>query len=252
MGIQRKIHSLLVTAMMLIIGNSSMAQYDLKATWNEYDPGSIVDDDPFFGSFTIMNYGDNTIPAGDTIWYGYIINGEQYDKELNLGLVSGIVLEEDFNPEEERSIYNPIVWPLWGSGDTIDVCAVVYGVGVESYTGEFHSGDSDPENNETCVQAIMPTYFVGMQDHSNPTLDYIYVNPVDRMVQIKLEHGLQQTFHIQLMDISGQVVKQTAYNAEGQDKLEFLYADNMPNGVYFIHMSYLNYTITKKVFINNF
>lgn len=231
---------------------SGYSQYDLKATWNEYEPGTIVNDDPFYGSFTIMNYGETTIPAGDTIWYGYIINGEQYDKELNLGLVSGIVLEEDFYPEEERSIYNPIIWPLWGSGDTLDVCALVFGVGYESYSDDFHTGDLYPENNETCVQAVMPTYTIGLQENEELNIDRVFVKAQQNFIEVTFSHKLHLNCKIEVLDLTGKRVVGNTPIVKGQNKIHLEYPPETPEGIYFVRLSTQKGILTKKFILTSF
>ncbi|MDG1914055.1 MAG: T9SS type A sorting domain-containing protein [Crocinitomix sp.] len=142
----------------------SIGQHDFKISWNAYTTGETIEEDPFNGSFTISNVGESTIPANDTIWYGYFVDDSMYDIALNPEMVSGEVLEEDFEPGDEFVIINIFVWPLLGSGITIDFCAVVYGIGFGSYTGEYFTGDDVDSNNTDCLFAVLPEYVVGLSD----------------------------------------------------------------------------------------
>jgi len=237
--------------LLLACSTAVFSQYDLKAEWNEYEAGIITDDDPFFGSFTITNNGESVISAGDTIWYGYLIDGDLYDKELNIGLVSGIVLEEDFSAGDERSIYNPIIWPLWGSGDSIEVCATVFGVGVESYTGDYFTGDSDPENNSTCVTAVLPIYVSDMDEkHNTQDFSTITIQANQGLIQLKLMQELSVPVEISIIGIAGNVVLQKPVLPKGQTEL-YLNYPSVPSGIYFIRMSWSNGVIAKKIFIRN-
>ena len=57
----------------------SIGQHDFKISWNAYTTGETIEEDPFNGSFTISNVGESTIPANDTIWYGYFVDDSMYD-----------------------------------------------------------------------------------------------------------------------------------------------------------------------------
>ncbi|MFT5821772.1 MAG: hypothetical protein ACI8ZM_003026, partial [Crocinitomix sp.] len=122
-------------------------QNDFAVSWNAHATGETIEEDPFNGSFTVTNFGESTINSGDTIWYGYFIDSGMYDIALSPGNVSGEVLEEDFEPGDEIVIINNFMWPLFGSGITVEFCAVVYGIGFESYTGELYTGDDVDSNN---------------------------------------------------------------------------------------------------------
>ncbi|NOQ75299.1 MAG: T9SS type A sorting domain-containing protein [Crocinitomix sp.] len=155
----------ILLALFSVVG-FAYGQHDFQVSWNAYTTGETIEEDPFNGSFTVSNVGESTINAGDTIWYGYFINDAIYDIALNSDAVSGEVLEEDFEPGGEIVIINNFWWPLFGSGITVEMCAVVYGVGYESYTGEFYTGDDVDSNNTDCVSAILPEYVVGISEEN--------------------------------------------------------------------------------------
>ena len=246
----KNLHKVLFLFLMMVnAGSVAIAQYDLKAEWNVYEPGITTDDDPFYGSFTISNIGEETIPAGDTIWYGYLINGDLYDKDLNSGLVSGVVLEEDFLSGEEKSIYNLITWPLWGSGDTIEVCATVFGVGVDSYTEDYYTGDEVPENNSTCVEAVLPIYFSDIPMHTvSPEISNIRVNSISQQILLEFENEMNGPLEVSLLDIAGHQV-QNDFLSVSNGKKAVLNYPKIPTGIYFVRLAWANGIITKKIFI---
>lgn len=146
------------------IAESSFSQNDFEVSWNAHLTGDTIEEDPFNGSFTIINVGESILNANDTIWYGYLIDGEMFDIALNPETVSGEVLDGDFAPGDEIVVINDFFWPLLGSGVSVDICAVVYGVGYESYTGDYFTGDDDNSNNTDCLLAILPEYALGLSE----------------------------------------------------------------------------------------
>jgi hypothetical protein len=161
-SINIKVISILL-ALFSVIG-FSYGQNDFAVSWNAYMSGDIVEEDPFNGSFTVSNMGGSIANAGDTLWYGYFIDEVMYDLAFTPGTVSGEVLDEDFEPGGEITIINNFIWPLFGSEITIEFCAVVYGIGYESYTGALFTGDDVDSNNRDCLFAVLPEYVIGINE----------------------------------------------------------------------------------------
>lgn len=159
LAVKKMMNRTILLCGLFLLSSSLFSQNNFSIRWNVYEEGVIVEENPFNGSFIIQNVGESTILTGDTIWYGYLVEDEVYDLNFNLSLYSGMVLDEDFAPGDEFSVSNVFEWPLfWESGDTVSTCATVYGEGIESYLEIPYTGDDDPSNNLTCVQAILPTY----------------------------------------------------------------------------------------------
>lgn len=230
----------------LLAANVSFGQYDLAVSWNEYTEGETTDDDPFLGSFTIENVGESTILTNDTLWYGYIIDGEIYDLDLNLGLVSGEVLDDDFLPGDEISILNTFTWPLWGPGITIEACAVVFGVGYESYTGDLYTGDEDSSNNKVCINAVLPDYSVGIETYEAQSALHIYSNANEVVVVNNINEAIPA--QISIAGINGQIFYQADLNLNsGQNSVQ---TTDFASGVYFISIIHNGIRTEKKLVIS--
>lgn len=193
-----------------------IAQNDFSIHWSSYESGETVLDSPFMGSFKITNVGETTILANDTIWYGYRIDGQDFDLGLSPELVSGQVLSEDFEPGMEISVLNIFDWPLWGSGITINVCAVVYGEGIDSYLNIPFYGDIDSTNNVDCLNAVLPDYELSIVDY----IDYsfkCYMSQGLLAIENLKNFELTQT-QIIIHDLSGNsVYDQLTTLTEGQN-----------------------------------
>ncbi len=171
--------SILLIGLFLISANL-FCQNNFSIRWNIHEEGATVEDNPFNGSFIIKNEGETTLLIGDTIWYGYLMGDLIFDLNFNPSLYSGKVLDENFEPGDEFSVSNIFEWPLlWESGATVEFCATVYGEGIESYLEIPYTGDVDPSNNVTCVNAILPVYT--SEIHSVDLINRLYcVN--DRLI----------------------------------------------------------------------
>ncbi len=219
--------SVLLSSLFLISLNS-FNQNDFSIRWNIHEEGATVEDNPFNGSFIIKNEGETTILIGDTIWYGYLIDALVYDLNFNSSLYSGKVLDEDFEPGDEFSVSNIFDWPLiWGSGEVINMCATVYGEGIDAYLEIPYTGDNDPTNNVTCLNAILPIYTSEI-----PSVDLINrlycVN--DRLIVETNQKN--STALISIYSIKGQLVlTQIMDNVDGKFELA---TDLFTSGLYVV------------------
>ena len=79
-----KIRILYIFLLLLGTFETAWSQNDFAVRWNVHVTGDTVEEDPFNGGFTITNVGPTTIPANDTLWYGYIVEGSKYDLSFNI------------------------------------------------------------------------------------------------------------------------------------------------------------------------
>lgn len=197
-----------ILMLLIFAGNNANGQYDFSIQWSIYDTGETIDENPFAGSVTIKNEGESTIMANDTIWYGYWIEGSPYDLGLNPDLVSGRVLETDFLPGDEIAITNNFDWPLFGSGLTLEICAVVYGVGIASFEDVYFLGDDSTANNTDCVFAIMPIYELSVEEKGDlEPADFKCYFDQHNIVIVKDGNQTQNDAFISLCTISGQLIE---------------------------------------------
>jgi hypothetical protein len=235
----RILHLLLV---LLASASVTWGQHDFSVRWNTHETGDTVDENPFNGSFTITNIGSTTIPMNDTLWYGYMINGEKYDLTFYIDAVSGEVLEADFAPEEEISVINNFDWPLlWESGATIEICATVYGVTYASHTGELFTGDLDSLNNRDCLFAVLPEYAVGLSEKAhvdefelfyNLNREIVLINHTDKSALIN-SCTIYNTSGKQVFSKNGFApVGKTSFSVESLSPGFYIAQLNMSNQVY--------------------
>ncbi len=178
-------------------------QHDFSANWNFYMTDEIVVDNPFLGSFTIKNEGLTTINAGDTLWYGYQIDGLGYDLALTPLLASGQVLDADFLPGDELEITNTFDWPLWGSGIMVDICATIYGPSYDSYSVELFMGDTNISNNMDCLSAILPTYELSTEEQGANHIFKVY-NDLSDLIIFHDQNTTFENVAISVSSLSGQ------------------------------------------------
>ena len=156
----KKIYTLIAVA---TLGMGAFAQDDFSATLVTPASGSTSSDDPVTIDFDIENVGTTTALAGDTLWAGISMDGSIFGLDISPGGVSGFILEEDLAPGD--------VFPVTGVGidwlpqtepTSVEVCVLVYGMGVASFAGdgpsfeEIVEGDDDVSNNSDCFTAEFP------------------------------------------------------------------------------------------------
>ena len=243
---------ILYSFLILLFSISGFSQHDFAIKWIDYDSGETTYDNPFSGGFTITNIGTDTIFAGDTLWYGYLIEGIIFDLGLHEGMVSGEVLDSDLIPEDQITIVNNFEWPaLWGSGATIQICAVVFGIGEVSYTGGYFTGDDDPTNNTDCMFAILPEY----------TSEISSFNSLKDGLQIQVENRILYIFNstnsslkednmvLNIISINGDIVQTENIYLSATLK-ETVLLEDFPKGIYFCQFIVNSQIFTKKVYIN--
>lgn len=224
--VKKKMIRTILLCGLFLLSSSLFAQNNFSIRWNVYEEGDIVEENPFNGSFIIQNVGESTILTGDTIWYGYLIDDSVYDLNFNSSLYSGLVLDEDFAPGEEFSVSNVFEWPLlWESGVTLAMCATVYGEGIEAYLEIPYTGDDDPSNNLTCVQAVLPTYTAEI--NSIDLINRIYYANDRLIIEISQENVLSS---ITIYTLTGSLVLNQVFEDEN-GRIE-LVTDLFTTGLY--------------------
>ncbi len=231
----------------LLFSFPSFSQNDFSVLWNAYTTDDTITDNPFSGSFTIRNEGENVIPVNDTLWYGYLIEDEKYDLGINFGLVSGQVLDEDFEPGAEIIVINNFTWTdEWASEDTIDICAAVYGVGISSYE-EMFSGDDDISNNTDCVRAVIPPYAVSIDDQmSKADLFNVYASG-NELVVLNTGPETVSAMRLQISNVQGKHVHSEVFNA--YSGVNNIATNVLSTGIYIVNINFEGETIKRKIFI---
>jgi len=227
--------------------STGWGQNDFSISWNAYMTGDTTSDHPFNGSFTITNVGETTIMMDDTVWFGYEIEDIYYDLGLSIGLVSAKILESDLLPGESFSVPNGITWPYyWPPLDTINVCAVVYGEGSESHTGDLFTGDIDTTNNFDCVYAITPDYAAGIDDKQ---VDELVNFSFSKLNGLKLHNYSSEELDIicSVATLSGQhVLNKELHLLPGDNQYE---VPIISAGVYIVSVLSVDHKIQRKIWV---
>lgn len=212
----------------------AQAQTDFSVQWNFYTTDEIVTDDPFLGSFTIKNEGATAINAGDTLWYGYRIDGLAFDLELTPTLASGQVLAADFLPGDEIEITNTFYWPLWGSELTVEICAAIYGASISAFEVELFMGDSDTANNMDCVSAVLPTYEVSIPKNEISPVHFKVYKGLSDLIVFQNQMSLSENTVVGILNLNGQLVAEHILTLNyGENRLNL---PELTTGIYLVRI----------------
>lgn len=190
----KKIYTFIAVALTAMTAN---AQYDISISWNALTEGGTVTETEFEGGFTITNEG-SPIAAGDSVLYGYRIDGEFYNMAFGGG-ANFTQLEEEWGTGESMSFDNGVVVtpPL-----DAEFCAVVHGVGIASLTTFL--GDEDTDNNVSCV-SISVVDDSGIED-LGIELSEIYVAGEQLMITNNGMNG-EELVNLSIVNMNGQIVQ---------------------------------------------
>ncbi|MCR9171782.1 MAG: T9SS type A sorting domain-containing protein [bacterium] len=129
---------------------SANAQQDFSSVWTNYAPGStLYNSNSFDGSFEVTNESGQTFQAGDTLWVGYQLDGNFYSLDLTPGSASFVLLQNDLTPGSSITTGAPGTPTIGGLSSPIQVCCVVFGVGMSSVSPSFPL-DDNPNDNTSC------------------------------------------------------------------------------------------------------
>ncbi len=243
-----KFKKTIVLQLCLFTSLLGVGQNDFSIRWIAHSTGETVEENPFNGSIAIKNEGETTILANDTLWYGYWIDGLPFDLGFNPDLVSGRVFESDFMPGDELLIANNFAWPPFGSGETIEICAAVYGIGITSFEEEYFLGDDSTENNTDCLLAVMPIYELSIEDQltTDSPLFNCYLNAQELIIfQNSTSCSYQATLFIS--SLGGEVVDKRQLNLfQGQNRYSL---PSLAQGIYVLSICIEQEIYTFKIFI---
>lgn len=247
----KKIYMVLAAAL-LAFGAS--AQHDLAVNLVSHSSGGTDASDPLTFQFEAENVGDSTILTGDTVWFCLLFNGDIVGLDLATGGVNGFILEEDLAPGDVFLVPEiGIDWLDQPEPTTIEVCGVVFGPGVVSFSGEGPGieeiivNDDDPSNNYDCISAELP---VGVDDSGIEDLELVLseVYVVGNHLTIVNEGvNAENQANLNIINMNGQTVQTENFViAQGVNTVEI---NSLSTGIYFVSIEVEGAIITKKVSI---
>ncbi|WP_027418534.1 T9SS type A sorting domain-containing protein [Crocinitomix catalasitica] len=236
----KKIYTLAAAALLTF---AAQAQNDFAVSYDNYTTGETTDDQPFLGTYTIENVGTTTIAAGDTLWYGYLVDGAVFSIVLVPDGVSGTILAEDFAPGATLNVPSEIPWAELDM--TIEICAIVFGEGVASFRGDdMISNDDDVTNNTDCVNAVLPAPSdAGIEDFGS-LLENVYVAN-GQLVIVNNAVASSNNANLNIINISGQTVQ--TENMILQAGTTTVSLNNLAAGIYLVAVEVEGTVVTRKI-----
>ncbi|MFT5824340.1 MAG: hypothetical protein ACI8ZM_005607 [Crocinitomix sp.] len=223
---------------------SASAQFDLSCEFATYTAGSTVADDPMDGTIVITNEGED-IAIGDTLTFGYIIDGDSYSLALDAGFYNFFITEEVFVSGTTLSFGDPAL--AWAAlGIDVDLCATVYGIGALAVP-DF-TGDADPTDNSSCITYELPDAPIddtGIED-LNLVLSNVYVAAGQLMIVNEGANDDVQA-NLNIVNMNGQTVQTENFAlATGTSIVEL---NNLSAGIYIVAIEVEGAVITRKISI---
>lgn len=247
----KKIYTLIAVA---ALGTGAFAQDDFAVTLVTPASGSTSSDDPVTIDFNIENVGTTTAAAGDTVWCGIMMDGSIFGLDITPGGVSGFILEEDLAPGGTFPVTGVgIDWLPQTEPTSVEVCAVVYGIGTASFSGEGPSfeeivvGDDDVSNNSDCFTAELP---VEVDDASIEDLELVLSNVYvagGNLMIVNEGVNAENQADLNIINMNGQIVQNENFVlSQGTTTVGI---DSIPAGIYIVSIEVDGVVITKKISI---
>jgi hypothetical protein len=220
---------------------SASAQFDLSCEFAAYTAGATTDDDPMDGTIVITNEGAD-LPIGDTLTFGFIIDGDPYSLALDAGFYNFFVLEETFVSGTTLAFgSDALAWAALGI--EVEICATAYGIGALAVP-DF-TGDSDPSDNSSCITYQLPVDDSGIEDLSLE-LSNVYVAAGQLMIVNDGANDDVQA-NLNIVNMNGQIVQTENFVlASGTSIVEL---NNLTTGIYIVAIETEEGVITRKIAI---
>ncbi|MDA7804034.1 T9SS type A sorting domain-containing protein [Crocinitomix sp.] len=248
----KKIYTLIA---ILAFTFGATAQDDFAVNLVSHTEGDTDDSDPMDFEFEVENVGSTTYGDGDTLVVSLAIDGAIVSLELAGGYVSFLFLTEDFAPGDIYSV--PVVagidWLDQPVPTTVSLCAVVYGMGVESFSGggpsveEYIVNDDDVSNNTSCISVILPVAVddSGIED-LGLTLSNVYVSGNQLMLENEGING-EALVNLSIVNMNGQTVQTNNFvMVQGTSALAI---NSLAPGIYVVAIEVEGQIATRKISI---
>lgn len=208
------------------------AQNDVSVSLNNFTSMEATSANPLDMVFTITNESASSIPAGDTVFFAFVVGTSNFSMDLTPGAVSYIKLSADLTAGSSIDLSALTTPPSTMTMDWVyselgtlngNVCAFA-GVGALSLSLSPGS-DANFLDNTMCVNYTV-TEVTGI-DGIGTNFFSVFPNPATGVLNFQI--GNNELTHIDVFDISGRLI--TTVKVSGS--LVTIDVTTMENGVYF-------------------
>ncbi len=225
------------------------AQVDVSIQYFHYSNNQTFANDTIKTKFIIENIGSEHYHNGDTIFVNAKINGQLFSLDLMSANPTPIVLTGMLHTGDTMQ-YNPGI--LLGSqtlnffpgATTLDICMVVWGVGVASVTSNY-GGDVNINNNQTCV-TFDPNFSNVKSVNQQGLALSLFPNPANNNITLQCNEN-SLISKLVITDINGKVVEEN-YQASNRNQIN---TEDWNSGLYFYTATLSNGNIGKGKFAVN-
>jgi hypothetical protein len=248
----KKIYTLIALAAFTF---TATAQDDFAVNLVSHAEGDTDASNPMDFEFEVENVGETTYPEGDTLVVSLEVDGAVSALDLTPGFVNYIFLEGDFAPGDIISVpaTTGIEWLEQPEPTTINLCGVVFGMGVASFSGagpstaEFIVGDDDVSNNISCISVELP---VAVDDAGIEDLSLVLSNVYVASNQLYLiNEGANDDVqaNLNIVNMNGQTVQTENFALNSGTSIVEL--NNLTAGIYIVTIEVEGALITRKISI---
>lgn len=239
----KKIYTLLA-AFCVVFGAN--AQTDFSVEWVSLTPGTTYDEASLDAQFTVTNESADTYLSGDTILISYTVNDNpRFIDNINGAGWSRVFLTEDMAP---GATVGPFGFPAlsFPSGITLDLCAVVYGLGDNSVTEEGFDEDVNPDDNVTCVSVDVTDGFdVGIEE-AGLSLTNVYVSG-NQLLMVNEGTNGEALVNLSIVNMNGQTVQTNNFvMIQGTNSVAI---NDLTPGIYIVAIEVNGEVSTRKISI---
>ena len=214
----------------LIDGEQEVDNYEPEKQYTLHVEATADNNVSAFGfQLVALSGGDDNLNAGT---FGTPKDG------LQISEVGGRKYVEHSKPNNSGTF--EIAWtaPPKGTGE-VKLYSAIVAANLNGSTG----GDGSVFANVTLSEAEVSRIF-----DSELNIDLqLFPNPVQEVLNINLSSQESGTANIKLINLSGQIVKQSAINLFYGQQSKSIALSNFPKGIYFLHFSNGEKSIVKKI-----
>lgn len=202
---------------------STAQQHDLQADLVTPTSGTNVSPGIVSMEYTLTNNGPATIPAGDTVYFGYSIGLTIYDLNGTMNSASGTILASDLGVGQGLTT-GAFSVDASAVADGTDICAAILGVGSVVLSGG-DPNDADLANNTDCF-TIQGAAGINEMSFENA----VSVIATNNFISIATENS--ENLEYAVYSMTGQVVASGEFNSTIQ-----LETAKMNAGIYIVNVT---------------
>ncbi len=139
--------------------NYQIPEPDLSVDMVYYTEGQVTTEDTVKLVFEMVNLGNVTYAAGDTLYFNARLNGILFSMDLSGNAPTPVALPVELAPGDTivfdpGYLIGPLMLPFFPGANSIEMCVIAWGNDFGHLAN--YSGDLDTVNNTTCVTYAWP------------------------------------------------------------------------------------------------